>query len=586
MFIDTTTANARTTRPHIIISPTGAAPTIEHSTPLLDAFVGQDVPPSYLEATTPGLYSSRLSGEEGARLLPYDDREAVDAARKEEKYRRKGLGDQCFQKRAMKAIALVLTVMTLAAMLAAMLAAVSSRQDKQAMISPPASSSLPSAQNSDKDSSHPQGFIDDDPDKPELIAIPWPTQLTTPAKPLPSSPSSKEEFPIRWPSKCGQDYKVKTEEYNFEKPSELHLQEAVHQLDGAYKKVAGWIHIAQAPAGQPPGTIQARMAYAVSSSVDVNTIRYTFSGSGFTIGDPSFPDGFDGVGRGTACLGISLVLYVAPGAVLTTLNVMSTHMGMQIHNGVDLSVTDSTSVSLTTGTLEVDAANFISREAYLKTISGSISGKYSLADVVSVKTRSGSVNINVEPKVMRLTTPNPAKFIVDTHSGSIRVDFSRKRIPERDYQTFINTTVGSVDGAFIHGSRTEISSVAGLVVADLLPFKSAEFHSELHTQTHSGQMNITLRSPYRAREVPMNGLFSTHRSSSGGLAIVYPDEWTGYVNGTSLSGALNMQGESLALLKENNLPGNNHVEATKGTGRSLMSFDTISGNCEIKVGKT
>lgn len=416
--------------------------------------------------------------------------------------------------------------------------------------------------------------------------MPWPSQLATPARPPnPTTSDSKQIFPIRWPGKCGKEYHVKTEEYNFEKPSELHLQEAIHQLDGSYKRVAGWIHVAPAPADQVHGTIQARLSYAVTPSVDLNSIKHTFSATGLTIGDPSFPDGFDGVTRGSACLGMSLVLYVAPGVVLDKLNIASTHMGMQVHGGVDFSITDTTSISLTTGTLEVDAANFISREIHLKTISGSISGKYALADLVSVKTRSGSVNINVDPKNITGESPQPAKFVVDTHSGSIRVDFSRKHIPDRDYQTFVNTTVGSVSGAFIHGSRTEISSVAGLVLADLMPFKSGDYQSEIYSQTHSGQMNITIQSPYNAKDVPMNGLISTHKSSSGGLDITYPEEWTGFVDGTSLSGALHMQGLGLELLKENDQPGKNHVEAKKGEGKSAMSFDTISGNCEVKVGK-
>lgn len=416
--------------------------------------------------------------------------------------------------------------------------------------------------------------------------MPWPSQLATPAKPPnPTTSDSKQIFPIRWPAKCGKEYKVKTEEYDFQKPSELHLQEAIHQLDGSYKRVAGWIHIAQGPAEQAPGTIQARMSYAVSPTVDVNSVKYSFSATGFTIGDPSFPDGFDGLTRGSACLGMSLVLYIAPGAVLDTLNVASTHMGMQVHSGVDFSVTGSTSVSLTTGTLEVDASNFISREIHLKTISGSISGKYSLADLVSVKTRSGSVNINVEPQAITEKEEKPGKFTVETHSGSIRVDFSRKRIPDRDYQTFINTTVGSVDGTFIHGSRTEIHSIAGMVLADLLPFKSGDVQSEIYTRTHSGQMNITVRAPYQAKGSPMNGLISTHKSSSGGLDLVYPEEWTGYVDGTSLSGALHLQGQALELTDENDEPGKNHVEAKKGAGKSVLSFDTISGNCEIKIGK-
>lgn len=445
--------------------------------------------------------------------------------------------------------------------------------------SPPAS-----AQPLDGDeSSHPDGFIDDDSDTPHLVAVPWPTQLATPVRP-PQSEEPEQAFPIRWPSRCGKEYNVKTEEYDFGTSKELNIQEAVHQLDGHYKRVAGWIHVTQGPAEQASGTIRAKFSYAVSTSVNVDSIQHSTTATGLLIGDPSFPDGFDGVRSGSACLGMSVVVYVGIGATLETLNVASTHMGMQIHNGVNLTVTKSTSISLTTGTL--DSASLYSRQTHLKTISGSISGKYSLLDLVSVKTKSGSVNINIEPKEATEGDTNPAIFMVDAVSSSIRVDFNRKHIPERDYQTYINTTVGSVDGTFIHGSKTKIASVAGLVTADLLPFRSGDYISEIYTHTHSGQTNLTVRTPYKAKHVPMMKLTSTHKSTSGGLDITYPDEWTGYIDGTSLSGALHLQGKDLELVTENNDPGNNHVEAKKGYEfASMMTFETVSGECEIKIGK-
>jgi hypothetical protein len=130
MFIDTATANSRSSRPQIIISPR-TSPHHEQSTPLLGTFVGQDAPPSYLEATTPGLYSSKLSDDQGARLLVSDGgREAKDAASKEEKYRRKRLRDQCSKLRWMKWVAAVLVIVLLAAVLAVMLAAVTVQRHK------------------------------------------------------------------------------------------------------------------------------------------------------------------------------------------------------------------------------------------------------------------------------------------------------------------------------------------------------------------------------------------------------------------------------------------------------------------------
>lgn len=414
------------------------------------------------------------------------------------------------------------------------------------------------------------------------------TVLPVPAEPAesnaPARPSKpKENFPIRWPSRCGKDYNVKSEEINWGFPTELEILEAVHQLDGPYKRVSGWIHVTQAPEGQAAGTIEAKMSYAVSSSVDVNSIKYAYTPTGLTIGDPSFPDGFDGVRKGTACLGISVVVYMAPGTKLENLKIRSTHLGMQIHDGVDFTVSNETSISLTTGTL--DSTSFSSRETHLQTISGSISGKYSLSDLLSIKTKSGSVNINVEPKEAAEGGSESAVFLANSLSGSIRADFERKRIPERDYQVLINTTVGSVDGTFIHGSRTVMSSVAGFINADILPFKSGDYPSSIDTSATDGQTTLKIRSPYENAGVAMNKLRSTHKSISGVIDLTYPEEWEGHLEGTSMEGMLHLQGQNLELIRQDERPGLNRAEAKKGNGGSNMVFNTVSGGCEVKVGK-
>lgn len=357
----------------------------------------------------------------------------------------------------------------------------------------------------------------------------------------------------------------------------------MHQLDGPYKRIQGWIHITTAPADQAAGTVQARMSYAVSPSIDVDSIKYTSTTDSLTIGDPSIPPGLEGVPAGSACLGMSIVLYMAPGAKLETLDIDAIHLGMQIHGGVEFSVTNMTSISLTSGTL--DAASLDSRGIRLKTTSGSISGKYALSDLLAIDTKTGSVNVDVAPKAAVAKSSMPAVFRANSHSGSMRIDFERKHIPERDYQTYINTTVGSIDGTFIHGSETEINSVAGSVTADVLPFRSGAYASTLSTSTHSGQMNITLRAPYKAKGVPITGLVSTHKSVSGGMGLRYPKEWQGHIDGTSLSGELLLQGKDLELLGENDAPGKNHVEAKKGPNGSRMVFNTVSGGCDIKIGK-
>jgi hypothetical protein len=69
MLIDTAAANARSRQPQVVNSPRYATTYTESQNPLLESFDTHDAPPTYLEATTPGLYYGRFSGDEGATLL-------------------------------------------------------------------------------------------------------------------------------------------------------------------------------------------------------------------------------------------------------------------------------------------------------------------------------------------------------------------------------------------------------------------------------------------------------------------------------------------------------------------------------------
>lgn len=365
-------------------------------------------------------------------------------------------------------------------------------------------------------------------------------------------------------------------------PSQLDIIEAVHQLDGPWKRVSGWIHVVQAPASQAAGTIEVRLSYAASQTVDVDSIKYAWTLTGLTVGDPSFPDGFDGLQKGDSCLGISIVVYMATGTKLENFNVQAIHMGMQIHDGVNFSVTKGTSITLTTGTLDASALN--SRETRLETISGSISGKYELLDLLSIVTKSGSVNINVEPKEKAADGPATALFYASTMSGSIRVDTERKVVPERDYVVDIHSTAGSIDGTFVHGSKTEMSSVAGGINVDLMPYAAAG-SSVLRTKTTDGETKLTLRAAYKAPSSAVGTLISSHTSVSGSIKLVYPQVWEGHMEGESVSGTLHVEGRDLKLIRQEERPGMNRVEAKKGSGGSTMVFKSLNGGCDVLVGR-
>ncbi|KAF2183089.1 hypothetical protein K469DRAFT_728167 [Zopfia rhizophila CBS 207.26] len=541
MYINTAAANAsskaRDAAPH-----SGNAPYSEESTPLLESFVGQEQPPFYLEATTPNPWNGRPSGDEAARLLSFDGHrtpgplaDPLDGDYKGPSYsRRRSFRDHCSRKRMIKWIAAILFLIILALIIAA-----ATHKEKK---------------------------------KKTIVVVPA----------VPSQP--QQGYPIRWPSRCKSDYNTNSAEFSFGSPNELNIQEGVHQVDGPFKRVSGWIHVVRAPDGQSAGTIAAKLSYAVSKSVDINSIPYASTSTSLTIGDPGSLDGSDGLRPGTACLGISVVVYMAPGAKLENFNVGSVHLGMQVHEGVDFSVTNGTTISLTTGTL--DSPPFNSRETRIETIAGSISGKYALLDLLSIKTKSGSVNVNVEPKEAEEGGSKSAIFLASSFSGSIRADFERKKIPSRDYQVSIDTKVGSVDGTFIHGSSTVIQSVAGFLTADILLYEVGSSASTITTSTHSGQTQLKIRSPYKNPGTAMNKLTSSHKSISGAIDLTYPQEWEGKLEGSTLNGSIHLQGKDLELIHQGeDVPGGSRVEAKKGKGGSNMEFNTVSGGIEVKVGK-
>lgn len=93
MYIDTAAANSRSRQPQIIISPRYepspryAALHTQSQTPLLEEPLDdRDAPPTYLEATTPGLYYGRPSGDEEATLLNSEEQRY-----KEDAYSRQSL---------------------------------------------------------------------------------------------------------------------------------------------------------------------------------------------------------------------------------------------------------------------------------------------------------------------------------------------------------------------------------------------------------------------------------------------------------------------------------------------------------------
>ncbi|KAJ9637157.1 hypothetical protein H2199_007443 [Coniosporium tulheliwenetii] len=204
------------------------------------------------------------------------------------------------------------------------------------------------------------------------------------------------------------------------------------------------------------------------------------------------------------------------------------------------------------------------RRTIINVGTGSVSGKYALRDYLSIRTTTGSISITVDPQPADPASPKPAVFEAYAKRGSIRVDFpTRGTIPDREYEVTVHSDTGSISGTFIHGRHTSLSATTGSISAKILPCGAGNA-SELRTEALTGATTVTLLAPYKDAGTVMGGLESSHKSKSGSMKLVYPQEWEGTVEGRTASGSVGLHGRDLEVVREDKGWVGKHVVAKKG----------------------
>jgi len=249
-----------------------------------------------------------------------------------------------------------------------------------------------------------------------------------------------------------------------------------------------------------------------------------------------------------------------------------------------LFVSNRTKIHLKNGRI-VSPQFLSSRETYIEVDSSSISGSYYLYDLLSIKTKSGSVSIDIDPKPVG-RVPAPAVFVLNSRSGSVDVQYpaSGTNIPSRDYRTTIISQDGSISGRYLHGTNTVVESRSASIGIEVLPYAADDNPSTLHTKSRSGSSKIEVLSPYLNFRSPIKRLSSTHIAESGQLVLTYPDEWEGKLSGQTTSGSLNLRGSALRVIERGSRGGGHYIVAEKGDGESTMKFNTRSGSVDALVG--
>jgi DUF4097 and DUF4098 domain-containing protein YvlB len=401
-------------------------------------------------------------------------------------------------------------------------------------------------------------------------------------KPPPSAPQTgddkfKGSFGLYWPSHCGKKSESTNQIWDFNQPSEFIFYESIEGDDHLLAGISGETHLLPAPADQV-SDVRVNFSIATSQPLAVDSVRFSQSRNTLMLNGVSleWP-----TTASTNCMVMTSLVYVKPGLNWKNLHIESRNTRVLIHEDLNL-VVDTTTITLAKGSLK--AAIVDSRKTIIDIVSGSVSGIYALRDLLSIHTQSGSINVGVEPQDALKDDVKPATLDVLSRSGSVKIEYPTTGLPDRDYKTSIDASMGSVTATLVHGSATTINAYSGSIKAEIIPYNASDTPSTLSTYTLSGSTRVKVMSPFNNPGANISSLSSSHKGKSGSINLWYPQEWTGTLEGGTQSGSLKVQGKDVNIIREGRGAAGRHIVAEKGDGESKLDFATMSGSCMVQVG--
>ena len=441
-----------------------------------------------------------------------------------------------------------------------------------------------------------------------------------PKVPIPDPPQSRE---------CSFDSSSQTVSFDFNSPGNFSILELISETDYSHllpagATLSGTMKIVPGPANQEVD-IRVWVSVATTRHWTVSTLKYIKDSDGLEL---KFPE----VDRQSqfdlqleddekACLDIAVLVQVREGVTVQDWKISTANMGVIVESGLFLSesedknsttieqeaeedglvVRNETSIWALKG--DVDIAYWSSRHIRVSTISGRIKGTYALLDSLELESVSGAIEAGVEPKKEDEDHPAPAELSVISKSGQVDVEFPSRHgsVLERDYRTRVESHSSKITGRYVMGSSGTFTSYSGELDIYVLPYSASLFEANLYTSTYSSKTSVTLLDaitstpfvegagskdpqPPHMRRWNMGSIHSTHKSISGRLDLTYSSDWTGMVDGRSVSGKLDVKGKDVKIIKDVSGPGERRIAARKGVGDSKLVFKTVSGGVNVLIG--
>jgi DUF4097 and DUF4098 domain-containing protein YvlB len=220
------------------------------------------------------------------------------------------------------------------------------------------------------------------------------------------------------------------------------------------------------------------------------------------------------------------------------------------------------------------------RKVEVETTSSNISGSYPLADLLSIKTVSGTVDVDITPKEAGTDTQLPGNLLIRTGSGDIKTATLVSSLPNRNFTSQIKTVSGSISGDYLLGTNTNLNGASGSVKANLYTVGDSGNRS-LIVNSISGDVSSTIFDD----EFALGTVRSSFETKSGKISAQFPRSWEGHIQGKSTTGSIDVTGDGVKIIKDTSVIGgfSRTVIAERGEGDSNISAGSISGSIQLRL---
>jgi hypothetical protein len=286
--------------------------------------------------------------------------------------------------------------------------------------------------------------------------------------------------------------------------------------------------------------------------------------------------GFEGA---EPCISVVATISVATSANISAFEIGTIILPVHLKKSLELT-SQNILIHSTSGSVSSETTQLESKKIEVETTSSVITGHFPLYDLLSLKSVSGDVNVDIKPAESD-NKEAAGVLVIRTTSGEIEANTDISSIPNRNFTTQVHTVSGTVDGTYLLGSSGNINTVSGSILVDLYAAGDIANRSCI-----INSVSGTVRSTIHDNSYKLGTLRSNVQSRTGGVDLNLPSAWEGQFHGETKTGSVQITGDGVKIIKDvSPLPGFGRVViAEKGNGFSYLSVETFSSPISVRVG--